>query len=60
MLQDMVLESEGIHDFVMGLAQSVADRSSEGGPEILCAVTLLRPRTKATVASSDNRATVMD
>lgn len=56
----MVLESGDVEGFLTGLAQFAADRFSAGGTEVLGAVTLLRPRTAATVASSSEHAKKMD
>ena len=60
MLQDMVLESTDVDDFLTELAKLAAQRFSSSGSEVLCAVTLLRPRNKATIASSSEAAQVMD
>lgn len=59
-LQDMVLDSADIGEFLTGLAKSAADEFSRQGHEVFCGVTLLRPRTKATVASSSAHAKTMD
>ncbi|MPY10458.1 GAF and ANTAR domain-containing protein [Arthrobacter bussei] len=60
MLQDMVLESLDIHQFLDGLAGLAADRLSSEGTGMLCGITLLRPRSKGTVASSSEQARLMD
>jgi hypothetical protein len=60
MLQDMVLESSDVHNFLTGLSQLAANQLSPAGSEVLAAVILLRPRTKATVASSSEHAQKMD
>lgn len=60
MLQDMVLDSEDVHHFLDGLAKLAASTLSGGGAEALCGITLLRPRTKTTVASSDEKAKFLD
>lgn len=60
MLQDMVLDSSDISDFLEGLARLTADTLSTGGREMLCGITLLRPRSKGTVASSSEQARLMD
>lgn len=60
MLQDMVLESPDIHQFLDGLASLAADALSSDGTEMLCGITLLRPRSRGTVASSSEQAQLMD
>ena len=60
MLQDMVLESIDVEDFLTNLAKLAAEKFSSRGTEVLGAVTLLRPRSKATVASSSDHARKMD
>jgi putative methionine-R-sulfoxide reductase with GAF domain len=60
MLQDMVLESSDVEEFLSNLAKLAADRLSSEGNEVLCGITLLRPRSKATVASSSDHAQKMD
>ena len=60
MLQDMVLESADVDTFLSRLAQLAADKFSSRDNNVLCAVTLLRPRTKATIASSSQDAAAMD
>ena len=60
MLQDMVLETADVDEFLSRLAQLAADHFSSRDNNVLCAVTLLRPRTKATIASSSEDAAAMD
>jgi GAF domain-containing protein len=60
MLQDMVLESSDVEGFLTNLAKLAAGRFSTPDTEVLAAVTLLRPRTKATVASSNEHAQKLD
>ncbi|MCU1633620.1 MAG: Response regulator receiver protein [Micrococcaceae bacterium] len=60
MLQDIVLESSDIHQFLDNLAKLAADALSSEGTQMLCGIVLLRPRSKATVASSSERAQRMD
>lgn len=60
MLQDMVLESADVDEFLTRLAKLAAEKLSTGANGVLCAVTLLRPRTKATIASSSESAEAMD
>jgi GAF domain-containing protein len=60
-LLDMVVESEDAEQFLSGLTRLAADTlSSQSNGEVLCAVTLLRQRSNATVASSSERAARMD
>ncbi len=59
-LQDMVLESADVNEFLDALAKLAADVLSVDGAEVFCCVTLLRPRTKGTVASSNEQALLMD
>jgi hypothetical protein len=60
MLQDMVLESADVGQFLTNLAKLAAERFSSPDAEVLAAVTLLRPRTETTVASSNDQAQKMD
>ncbi len=59
-LQNMVLESSDVNDFLNGLARLSAKTFSTPTDEVLCGVTLLRPRRAATVASSTERARELD
>jgi GAF domain-containing protein len=56
----MVLRSRDVEEFLTGLAKLAAGRFSGAGTEVFAAVTLLRPRTAATVASSSEQAKMMD
>lgn len=60
MLQDMVLESSDVNEFLDGLVKVAADTLSSSGRQILCGVVLLRPKTKKTAASSSPQALLMD
>jgi GAF domain-containing protein len=60
MLQDMVLESSDVNDFLDGLAKLAAEAMSSEDKEMFCGVTLLRPRSKGSVASSSEQARLMD
>jgi GAF domain-containing protein len=60
MLQDMVLESSDVSEFLHKLAKLAAETLSSENREVLSAVTLLRPRTKGSVASSSEQAQLMD
>ncbi|MFP5313520.1 MAG: ANTAR domain-containing protein [Actinomycetes bacterium] len=55
-LHELVLNSSDVEDFLNELAQVSARNLSEPGDEILCAITLLRQRKTATVASSSHEA----
>ncbi len=59
-LQDMVLESEDVQEFLTGLATIAAESVSGAYREVLCDVTLLRRRSIITVASSSDRAREVD
>ncbi|WP_167399050.1 GAF and ANTAR domain-containing protein [Arthrobacter pityocampae] len=59
-LQDLVLDSSDINEFLDALARLAADTLSAPGGNVMCGVTLLRGRSKATVASSSEQATLMD
>ncbi|NJC21593.1 GAF domain-containing protein [Arthrobacter pigmenti] len=60
-LQDLVLESAGIREFLDGMVQLAArELSAATGKTIYAAVTLLRPKHEATVASSSDEAKAMD
>ncbi|OUM42838.1 GAF and ANTAR domain-containing protein [Arthrobacter sedimenti] len=59
-LQDSVLDSADIEEFLTSLARGTVEELSRQGHEVLCGVTLLRRRTKATVASSSEHAQRMD
>lgn len=58
-LQDFVLESSDVSTFLKELSRHASHTLSED-KQILCAITLLRERRAATVASSGNRAREMD
>jgi len=51
-LHELVLSSSDVEDFLSELAQVSARNLSEPGDEILCAITLLRPRKAATTVAS--------
>ncbi|MHA7179491.1 ANTAR domain-containing protein [Arthrobacter sp. MDB2-24] len=59
-LQDVVLDSEDVKDFLTGLTEVAAAAFSGAHGEVFCGVTLLRPHSKVTVASSSERARQMD
>lgn len=59
LLQDMVLDSRDVEEFLTKLV-TVAGRSLSADDEVLCGVTLLRARTKTTVASNGPEAQKLD
>lgn len=59
-LQDMVLDSTDVHDFLTSLVCVAAESFTGSSQEVFCGITLLRPRTNITVASSSPQAQVMD
>ncbi|MGQ1795993.1 GAF and ANTAR domain-containing protein [Kocuria oceani] len=59
-LQELLLESEDITAFLDEFTATMAQALSTDGDEVWCAVTLLRPRRSATVASSSPRAEALD
>jgi GAF domain-containing protein len=59
-LQEMVLSSADVEEFLHELARVSARNLSEPGDEVLCGITLLRHRKAATVASSSEHAQSMD
>ncbi len=60
MLQNVVLESADIHEFLDGLVKIAADTLSSPEREVFAGITLLRPRTRGTAASSSKQAELMD
>ncbi|WP_231554428.1 GAF and ANTAR domain-containing protein [Arthrobacter sp. L77] len=59
LLQDMVLHSDDVEEFLTKLV-TVAGRSLSADDEVLCGVTLLRARTRTTVASNGPHAQKLD
>ncbi|MHA7154667.1 GAF and ANTAR domain-containing protein [Arthrobacter sp. TMN-50] len=60
-LLDMVMDSDDVNTFLTGLTQLAATTlTSKAAGEVLCGLTLLRPRTMATVASSSELARKTD
>ena len=60
-LLDMVMDSDDVSTFLTGLTQLAAKTlSSKTAGEVLCGLTLLRPRTMGTVASSSELARKTD
>lgn len=60
MLQDVVLDSGDVQEFLTGLADVAATVFSGTYGDVFCGVTLLRPRSMITVASSGDRARQVD
>ncbi len=60
LLQDMVLDSQDVQEFLEGLVSVAAAAFTGAHGEVFCGVTLLRPQSMTTVASSSERARVMD
>jgi hypothetical protein len=59
-LQNLVLDSPDVEHFLTNLARVAAQYLAEPGREVLCGVTLLRPRHAETLASSSETALKMD
>jgi GAF domain-containing protein len=59
-LQDLVLDSADVEDFLHELAVVAASELASAGQEIFCGVTLIRRKKAATVASSDAHARMLD
>ncbi|MBG6185375.1 GAF domain-containing protein [Arthrobacter sp. CAN_A214] len=60
LLQDMVLASEHVQQFLDGLVTIASAAFTSAYGEVFCGVTLLRPRSMASVASSSDEARLMD
>jgi GAF domain-containing protein len=59
-VQDLLLDTQDVGDFLNELARYTAENLSGPRGEVLCGITLLRHRTAATVASSGERAQLLD
>lgn len=59
-LQDLVLDSTDLEQFLTKLSQVAANTFSSETRQVFCSVTLLRPRTKGVVASSSDHAKELD
>ena len=59
-LQELVLESLDVGDFLTELAEYAGDFFSAPGIKVRCAFTVLRRKKSATVASSDAQARMLD
>jgi GAF domain-containing protein len=60
LLQDIVLDSDGVQEFLDGLVEVASTAFTGTYGDVFCGVTLLRPRSMTTVASSSAQAKVMD
>ncbi len=60
LLQDMVLDSDDVQEFLDGLVTVASTAFTGTHGDVFCGVTLLRPRSMTTVASSNEQARVMD
>jgi len=60
LLQDKVLESVDIGEFLAELVELTSKALSSEDTEVSCTITLLRPRKKSTVASSSRQARQLD
>ncbi|MEG9249810.1 GAF and ANTAR domain-containing protein [Arthrobacter sp. Soc17.1.1.1] len=60
LLQDMVLDSEDVEQFLTKLVTMAGHTLSAEDDEVLCGITLLRDRSKITVASNSPDAQKMD
>lgn len=59
-LQDMVLDSTDVQEFLTDLVHVAAKAFTGAYSEVFCGVTLLRPRSRVTVAASSAEAQRMD
>lgn len=59
-VQDLLLDSPEVHDFLEDLAGYAAASLSTPGNDVYCGITLLRERSAATVASSGAKARALD
>jgi GAF domain-containing protein len=59
-LQDLILDSADVRDFLTDMASIIAARLSFSGNHISCGITVLRNKHPLTVASSDYRARSLD
>lgn len=59
-LQDLVLDSKDVDQFLTTLANMAAEYLAVPGQEMHCGVTLLRPKHAKTLASSDHTALTLD
>ncbi len=60
LLQDLILETDDVDEFLNELARHAASSLASIGGEVLCGITLRRHKRAATVASNNERARTMD
>lgn len=59
-LQDLVLDSSDVRDFLTDMAAVLAKQLSHGGSQMSCGITVIRHKRPTTVASSDSLALSLD
>lgn len=59
-LQQLLLDSEDISEFLNVFTRNLARAVSTGGNEVYCSVTLLRPKRVTPMASSDSLLEILD
>jgi GAF domain-containing protein len=59
-LQDLILQSSDVRDFLTDMATIIASRLSRSGNHISCGITVIRNKRPTTVASSDSGAWILD
>ncbi|MDE8668447.1 GAF and ANTAR domain-containing protein [Pseudarthrobacter sp. H3Y2-7] len=59
-LQDVILQSSDVRDFLTDMAAIMVSRLSQSGNHISCGITVIRNKRPTTVASSDSRARALD
>jgi GAF domain-containing protein len=59
-MQDLILDSSDVRDFLTDMAAIIATRLSHRGNQISCGITVIRHKRPTTVASSDSRARSLD
>lgn len=59
-LQDLVLESEDVEEFLRELSRYAAEALSRTGRRVLCGITVVRRKKPAATAASDPEALAMD
>ncbi|NKX50424.1 GAF and ANTAR domain-containing protein [Arthrobacter deserti] len=59
-MQDIVQENGDVEQFLADLVKLAARTLSAAGSEVACGISLLRPRTKTTIASSSEHARQVD
>jgi GAF domain-containing protein len=59
-VQDLILDSSDVRDFLTDMAGIIATRLSHAENQISCGITVIRQKRPTTVASSDSRARSLD